>query len=408
MKYAVLVGDGMADYPLAELGGKTPLMVANTPHMDWVASNGRVGLVKTIPPGFPSGTEIANMSLFGYDPARYFTGRGPLEAASMGVPLEPDDLAFRCNLVSLVLVGSQVIMEDFTAGHISSEEAQQIIRDIDRELGTETIRFYPGLSYRHLMVWKGAGSREALEKLYLAPPHDIVGKGIFDYLPKVGDEDGILELLTRSQILLKEHPVNVARMENGLKPANSIWLWGQGRRPQIPTLVEKFGVEGSMICAVDLLKGIGLYAGLEVIEVPGATGYFDTNYRGKAVHGLKELEKRDLVFIHVEAPDEAGHKGDIAKKIETIEAFDKEVVGTILEGMRELGDYRLMVLPDHPTPISLRTHAPDPVPFAIYDSRCRRNRSAAMGFDEESVKGSGVYIEDGYHIMDIFIRGGAP
>jgi 2,3-bisphosphoglycerate-independent phosphoglycerate mutase len=258
------------------------------------------------------------------------------------------------------------------------------------------------------MVWKGGGNREVLEKLHLAPPHDIVGKGIFDYLPQVGGEDGIVELLTRSQILLKEHPVNVARMENGLKPANSIWLWGQGRRPQIPTLVEKFGVEGSMICAVDLLKGIGLCAGLEVVEVPGATGYFDTNYRGKAVHGLKELEKKDLVFIHVEAPDEAGHKGDIAKKIETIEAFDKEVVGTILEGMRELGDHRLMVLPDHSTPIPLRTHAPDPVPFAIYDSRCGRNRSAAMGFDEESVKGSGVYIEDGHHIMDIFIRGNAP
>jgi 2,3-bisphosphoglycerate-independent phosphoglycerate mutase len=405
MKYVVLVGDGMADYPLEELGGKTPLMAANTPNMDWIARNGDVGLVRTIPPGFSSGTEIANMSLLGYDPARYFTGRGPLEAASMRVSLEADDVAFRCNLVTLEVLGSQVIMDDFTAGHISSDEARQIIQYIDGEMGTESIRFYPGLSYRHLMVWKCGGSQKALESLRLAPPHDIVGKGIFDYLPAVGGEDGIVELLTRSQILLKEHPINHARMEKGLKPANSIWPWGQGRKPQIPTLTEKFGVEGSVICAVDLLKGLGLYAGLDVIDVPGATGYFDTNYRGKAVYGLKELAEKDLVFIHVEAPDEAGHNGDISKKIETIEAFDKEVVGTILEGMREARDYRVMVLPDHATPIPLRTHAPDPVPFAIYDSRRKRSWPTGMGFDENSVKGSGVCIEEGYQIMDIFMRG---
>ncbi len=405
MKYVVMVGDGMADYPLAELDGKTPLMMADTPNMDWVARNGTVGLVRTIPRGFSSGTEIANMSLLGYDPARYFTGRGPFEAASMKVSLEADDVAFRCNLVTLGVFGPQVIMEDFTADHISSEEAQQIIQHIDHEMGAETIRFYPGVSYRHLMVWKGVGSRKGIEGLHLTPPHDIVGKGIFDYLPKVGGEDGIINLLTRSQILLKEHPVNLARMESGLKPANSIWLWGQGRRPQIPTLTDKFGVEGSVISAVDLIKGIGLYAGLEVIDVPGATGYFDTNYRGKAEYGLKELEDKDLVFIHVEAPDEAGHSGDISKKIETIEAFDKEVVGTVLEGIRDVGDYRVMVLPDHPTPIPLRTHVSDPVPFAIYDSRNRKTWPEGMSFDEESVKGSGVSIENGHQIMDIFMRG---
>lgn len=405
MKYVLLVGDGMADYPLEELGGETPLMAANIPNMDWVAGNGRVGLVKTIPPGFPSGTEIANMSIFGYDPARYFTGRGPLEAASMKVSLEADDLAFRCNLVTLGMSGPQVIMEDFTADHISSEEAREIIQDIDGEMGTEAIRFYPGISYRHLMVWKGGGNRKGLENPGLVPPHDIVGKGIFDYLPKVGREDGIMKLLTRSQVLLKEHPVNLARKEKGLKPANSIWLWGQGGRLQIPTLAEKYGVNGSMISAVDLLKGIGLYAGLEVIDVPGATGYFDTNYRGKAEYGLKELEQKDLVVIHVEAPDEAGHSGDIPRKIETIEAFDKEVVGTVLEGIRDLGDYRVMVLPDHLTPIAIRTHVPDPVPFAIYDSRRSTNSPTGMKFDEESAKRSGVYIEYGYQIMDIFMRG---
>ncbi|NIS62898.1 MAG: cofactor-independent phosphoglycerate mutase [Proteobacteria bacterium] len=405
MKYAVLVGDGMADYPLEELGGKTPLMAAITPNMDWIARNGRVGLVKTIPQGFPSGTEIANMSLFGYDPARYFTGRGPLEAASMKVSLEADDLAFRCNLVTLGILGSQVTMEDFTADHISSEEARRIIQDIDGEMGTETIRFYPGVSYRHLMVWKGGGNREGLGSLELVPPHDIVGKGIFDYLPRVGGGDGVIELITRSQILLKEHPVNVARKEKRLKPANSIWLWGQGRRPQMPTLTQKFGVEGSMISAVDLLKGIGLYAGLEVVDVPGATGYFDTNYRGKAEYGLKKLEEKDLVIIHVEAPDEAGHSGDILKKVEAIEAFDREVAGTVLEGIRDLGDYRVMVLPDHPTPIAVRTHVPDPVPFAIYDSRRRRSWPEGMNFDEESVKRSGFSIENGYQIMDVFMRG---
>ncbi len=405
MKYVVMVGDGMADYPLVELGAKTPLMAANTPNMDWIAGNGRVGLVKTIPRGFSSGTEIANMSLLGYDPARYFTGRGPLEAASMRVSLEADDLAFRCNLVTLGGLGSQVTMEDFTADHISSEEARQIIQDIDEEMGTETIRFYPGVSYRHLMVWKGGGDREGLESLNLMPPHDIVGKGIFDYLPKVGGEDGIMDLLTRSQVLLKQHPVNVVRREKRLKPANSIWLWGQGRRPQIPTLAEKFGVKGSVISAVDLIKGIGLYAGLEVIDVPGATGYFDTNYRGKAEYGLKELEEKDLVFIHVEAPDEASHSGDIPKKIETIEAFDKEVVGTVLEGIRDVGAHRVMVLPDHPTPIAVRTHVPDPVPFAIYDSRHRRSWPEGMSFDEESVKRGGVSIENGYEIINIFMRG---
>ncbi len=237
------------------------------------------------------------------------------------------------------------------------------------------------------------------------PPHDIVGKGIFDYLPRVGGGDGVIELITRSQILLKEHPVNVARKEKRLKPANSIWLWGQGRRPQMPTLTQKFGVEGSMISAVDLLKGIGLYAGLEVVDVPGATGYFDTNYRGKAEYGLKKLEEKDLVIIHVEAPDEAGHSGDILKKVEAIEAFDREVAGTVLEGIRDLGDYRVMVLPDHPTPIAVRTHVPDPVPFAIYDSRRRRSWPEGMNFDEESVKRSGFSIENGYQIMDVFMRG---
>ena len=405
MKFIVLIGDGMADFPLEELGGKTPLMAASTPNMDWIAEHGRIGLVRTIPPGFPSGTEIANMSLLGYDPARYFTGRGPLEAASMRVFLEADDLAFRCNLVTLGTSDNRLIMEDFTSNHITSEEAGEIIRDIDGEMGTGAIRFFAGVSYRHLMVWRGGGSRKGLADLALVPPHDIVGKEISGYLPEEGSEDGVVELLTRSQDLLKEHPVNLARRERGLRPANSIWLWGQGRKPQMPTLVEKFGVEGSMISAVDLLKGIGLYAGLEVIDVPGATGYFDTNYRGKAEYGLRELEKKDLVVIHVEAPDEAGHSGDLPKKIETIETFDREVVGTILEGLRNAGDHRVMVLPDHPTPIAVRTHVPDPVPFAIYDSRHPTGNRTGMRFDEESARKGGLAIEHGHEIMDIFMRG---
>ena len=416
MKYVIIVGDGMADYPVESLGGKTPLMVARTPHMDWLARNGTTGLVRTVPDGFTPGSEIANLSIFGYDPVRYYTGRGPLEAASLKIVLEPGDLAFRCNLVTVQDDGQRAVMEDFSAGHITSEEAEEVIRDLNRALGTSDLRFHAGVSYRHLMVWRRVtASFSVLETLPLAPPHDIVGKEIGPFLPSGGGassgtavEDGgekIRDLTFRSQALLRDHPVNRERKSRGARPANSIWLWGQGRAPRMVTVKERFGIEGYVISAVHLLRGIGMLAGLEVVDVPGATGYFDTNYEGKAVYALEGLKKRDLVYVHVEAPDEAGHMGDLNRKVESIEAFDEKVVGTVLNGIREFKRYRVMVLPDHPTPLSVRTHVGDPVPFVIYSSESLPGRDGAESFDEDSARRSGIIVERGYELIDRFITG---
>jgi 2,3-bisphosphoglycerate-independent phosphoglycerate mutase len=301
-------------------------MVARTPHMDFMAREGEIGLVRTVPEGFNPGSEIANLSIFGYDPIRYYTGRGPLEAASLGVQLFDNDIAFRCNLVTLKFQGDKIVMEDFSAGHIKNDEAREVILDLNKEMGTKEIQFFSGVSYRHLMVLKnGAAKFLNLENLKLTPPHDIIGKEITAFLPQRCDP--ILALMTKSQSLLKNHPVNIARKGRGLLPANSIWLWGQGRSPRMITLKERFGMDGFVISAVHLIKGIGILAGLEVLEVPGITGYFDTNYDGKARYALKGLREKDFVYIHVEAPDEAGHMGDLRLKIEAIEAFDEKIVG---------------------------------------------------------------------------------
>jgi 2,3-bisphosphoglycerate-independent phosphoglycerate mutase len=451
VKYLVIVGDGMADYPVEGLKGRTPLMVAKTPHMDWLARHGEIGLVRTIPDGFNPGSEIANLSIFGYDPIHYYTGRGPLEAASLGVKLQPDDIAFRCNLITVQFKGTKIFMEDFSAGHITNDEAREIIIDLNKSMGTNDIQFYPGVSYRHLMVLKdGAAKYSNLEKIELTPPHDIIGKEISPFLPEIhgrGGEDQILFLMNESQRLLKDHPVNFAREAKGLKPANSIWLWGQGRSPRMITLKERFGVEGYVISAVHLLKGIGILAGLEALEVPGATGYFDTNYDGKAQYALRGLKEKDFVYVHVEAPDEAGHMGDLRLKIEAIEAFDEKIVGAILKGMSDFKSYKILVLPDHPTPLSVRTHTADPVPYVIYPVRIprhfgrrRREKSSFLidpvrkhlsngveggvqnslfsngvystegrgkdasieGFDEVSAKRSGIFIEKGFELIERF------
>jgi 2,3-bisphosphoglycerate-independent phosphoglycerate mutase len=414
-KYVIIVGDGMADYPVEALNGRTPLMVAKTPHMDWMAKHGEVGLVRTVPEGFNPGSEIANLSIFGYDPICYYTGRGPLEAASLGIKLQPGDIAFRCNLVTLRDQGDKTIMEDFAAGHITNDEAREIISDLNQEIGTEEIRFYAGVSYRHLMVLKnGAGKFSNLEKLELIPPHDILDKEITHFLPGMEGQDKyrnsegnggaeILSLMNRSRQLLKNHPVNLSRERKGLKPANSIWLWGQGRSPQMITFKERFGIEGYVISAVHLLKGIGIYAGLEVLEVPGATGYFDTNYDGKAQYTLRGLKQKDLVYVHVEAPDEAGHMGNAQLKIEAIEAFDEKIVGPILKGMNDFSRYRVMVLPDHPTPLSLRTHAADPVPFVIYANEEGIKNSQVESFDEDSARRSRIFIEKGFELIGRFL-----
>lgn len=405
MKYVVVVGDGMADYPIEQLQGKTPLMVAKTPNMDWMARRGLLGLVKTVPHGFNPGSEIANLSIFGYDPHQYYKGRGPLEAASLGIRLGENDLAFRCNLVTLSTEDTNVFMEDFAAGHISDEEAKEIIEDLDQAMGREGVRFYPGVSYRHLMVMKdGSLEYSDLETLELVPPHDIIGQQITSYLPeKRGAGKHILELMAKAQQLLEKHQVNLIRKRKGLRPANAIWLWGQGKSPQMVTLKERFGIDGYVVSAVHLIKGIGLLAGLEVLPVPGITGYLDTNYTGKAEYALKALERKDFVYVHVEAPDEASHMGDLRLKIEAIEAFDEKVVGTLLKGLNSFRDLKLMVLPDHPTPLSLRTHAADPVPFVIYSSREQQNKYAERSFDEISASQSGVFFERGYELIEHFL-----
>jgi len=402
IKYVIMVGDGMADYPVESLGGKTPLMVARTPHMDWMAESGEVGLVRTVPDGFNPGSEIANLSIFGYDPIHYYTGRGPLEAASLGVKLAADDIAFRCNLVTLRFEGNKIVMEDFSAGHITDEEARKVIIDLNKEMATNEIRFYAGVSYRHLMVLRnGAAKFSNLEHLKMTPPHDIIGREISSSLSQV--KEPVLSLMKESQRLLKDHPVNHAREAKGLPPANSIWLWGQGRSPRMITLKERFGMDGYVISAVHLIKGIGILAGLEVLEVPGATGYFDTNYDGKVQYALRGLGEKDFVYLHVEAPDEAGHMGNLRLKIEAIEAFDEKIVGALLEGMKRFKRYKVLVLPDHPTPLSLRTHTADPVPYAIYSNEGGTLSAHEKKFDEVSAGQSGISIERGFELIERFL-----
>jgi len=401
-KYVIIVGDGMADYPVESLGGKTPLMVARTPHMDWMAESGEIGLVRTVPDGFNPGSEVANLSIFGYDPIRYYTGRGPLEAASLGVKLAADDIAFRCNLVTLKFQGNDIVMEDFSAGHITDEEAKKVVIDLNKEMATNEIRFYAGVSYRHLMVLKnGAAKSSNLEKLEIIPPHDIIGREISPFLPQM--KEPVLTLMKESQRLLKNHPVNQAREAKGLPPANSIWLWGQGRSPRMITLKERFGMDGYVISAVHLIKGIGILAGLEALEVPGATGYFDTNYDGKVQYALRGLGEKDFVYLHVEAPDEAGHMGNLRLKIESIEAFDEKVVGALLKGMKRFERYKVLVLPDHPTPLSVRTHTADPVPYAIYSNEGATPSAHGKAFDEVSAGQSGISIEKGFELIERFL-----
>jgi len=403
MKYVIIVGDGMADYPIQSLGGRTPLMVAKTPHLDWMAKQGEIGLVKTIPDGFNPGSEIANLSIFGYDPFHYYTGRGPLEAASLNVKLVGEDIAFRCNLVTLKFQGNKMMMEDFSAGHITNEEAEKVILDLNKELATNEIQFYLGVSYRHLMVLKNGAARFSnLEKLKLTPPHDIIGKEITGFLPPM--KEPILSLMNESQRLLKNHPVNLSREKRGLPPANSIWLWGQGRSPQMTPLKERFGIDGYVISAVHLIKGIGILAGLQVLEVPGITGYFDTNYDGKVQYAMRGLKEKDFVYVHVEAPDEAGHMGDLRLKIEAIEAFDEKIVGPILKGLKDFRRYKVLVLPDHPTPLSVRTHTADAVPYVIYSNEKGVSSSHGETFDEASAGRSGISIEKGFELIERFLN----
>ncbi|MDP2940822.1 MAG: cofactor-independent phosphoglycerate mutase [Candidatus Omnitrophota bacterium] len=398
MKYIVLVGDGMADYPLKELEGRTPLEAARKPNMDYIAQHGELGRVKTIPEKMTPASDIAHISIFGYDPHKYYTGRGPLEAANLGIELEDDDVAFRCNLITAS--GDKLV--DYSAGHIKSEEAAQLVRFINQNLGTEKFRFFPGMSYRHLMLAKDGALLE-LQGLKCKPPHDITGEKISKNLPKGKNAEIIIQLMEDSRKLLEKHEVNLVRVDLKENPANMIWLWGQGRKPSLPNFPEKYGLTGSVISAVDLIKGLGRVLGLGVINVPGATGYYDTDYEAKARAAIASLKDKDFVFVHVEAPDEAGHNGDLREKITAIERFDQLVVGVILNAFKNEEDFRLMVLPDHPTPVSLKTHASDPVLFGIFGKGI-----TAKGFSsycESQAQKSELYFAQGHELMNYFIRG---
>ena len=398
-KYIVLVGDGMADYPLKELGGKTPIEAAKTPHMDRIAAC-RVGQVRTIPEGMEPGSDIANLSLLGYDPRLYHTGRAPLEAASLGVHLAPGQVAFRMNLVTLDRKSEgEMIMISHSSGDISTLEAAGIVETLKQEMVFPGIAIYQGVAYRHLLVWDNGP-----EDNRTIPPHDVLEQNMAPYLNQASG-DPLVRLIRSSWPILENHPTNRARREAGLKEANSIWPWGQGKAPKLPLFIESYGLRGGVISAVDLINGIGIYAGFTPIHVEGATGFLNTNYHGKATEALKGLEDLDFVYLHVEAPDEAGHAGNYREKIQAIENFDEKVVGTVLEGLGNFDDYHVMVVSDHLTPISKRTHTHEPAPFAWAAKGELVSECRGRPFSEAAAKDSGLVFEKGHELMHTFIAG---
>lgn len=396
MKYFVLVCDGAADYPIEKLGGKTPLEVAKKPTTDALCSKSRVGMVSNVPEGMIPESDTANLAILSYDPREYSKGRSPLEAVSMGIDMQPDETAFRCNVVTL---GDEAEYEnktmlDHSSDEITTEEADKLIKTIDEVLGDEIKKFHTGVSYRHCLIWK-----DAPENVQFMRPHDILGQKITEYLPP----EPFLTLQKKSFEVLEHHPVNELRRARGLKPANSIWLWSPGKKPALPSFFNKWGLDGSVISAVDLIKGIGLCAGMESIDVEGATGNVHTNYKGKADAAIDAFKRgRDFVFVHVEGPDECGHRAELENKITSIERIDSEILKSVVEYLRSTGeDFRIMILPDHPTPISMRTHAMDPVPYMIYSSD-RETKNGAKSFCEKDVSASGTYLSDGCGLLNLF------
>lgn len=401
MKYIVFIGDGMADNKIGELGGRTPLDYARTPHMDFLAANGEIGMVRTVPEGFPPGSDVANLSIMGYDPREYYTGRSPLEAASMGIDLAPEDVAFRCNLVTLSETGSyeEKIMIDYSSDEITSPESGELMRDVNARLGSEVLRFYAGFGFRHLLVWKGGPVG-----VKLTPPHDISGKVIGQYLPKGEGSEILVNLMKESNKFLPGHPVNRKRLDAGLRPATSVWFWGHGKKPAVTKFYDKYRIKGSVISAVDLIKGIGICAGLDVVKVEGVTGTVKTNYKGKVNACLDELKKgKDFVYLHVEAPDAAAHRGELNTKLKAIEMVDN-MLGMLLQGLNQFENYKIMLMPDHPTPLNIMTHASDPVPFAIY-SKGQESKNKNATYNEEVAQKSGFLISEGHKLMDYFIGG---
>ncbi len=397
MKYIVLVPDGMADEPVPQLGGKTPLEAADTVNMDYMAQNGYSGLLQTIPEGYAPGSDIGNLSLMGYEPSKHFSGRAPLEAANMNILLDTDEVAFRCNLVTI----AEGKMADYSAGHIPTEESKILIEDLERAIDWPDVRFYPGKSYRHLMVVK-ALNLERLLKVKTTPPHDILNQSIKDYLPSGSQSELLLSLMEKSKGILAGHQINAMRLDLGDNPANMIWLWGQGSAPKLPSFKERYGLTGSVISAVDLVNGIGRLAGLKVISVPGANGYYDTNYKGKAEYAIESLKDKDFVYVHLEAPDEAGHNGDWKAKKESIERFDKEIVGTVLNHFGKGGNVRILVSPDHPTPVGKRTHTNAPVPFVIFGEGIAPN--GVGEYSESAASKVGLKFKSGEEIIRYLFR----
>lgn len=401
MKYLVMLCDGMADEPNEALGNSTPMEKANKPCMDSLAAKAEVGIVKTVAEGLKPGSDVANLSVLGYEPAVYYSGRSPLEAASIGIDLKDTDVTLRCNLVTLSdeedYENKTII--DYCADDISSEEAKVLIEYIQENLGNDVFRFYPGVSYRHCLVWSNGNPHPGV----LTPPHDITGKVITDYIPKGDDVDGLYDLMKKSYELLNDHPVNKARIARGKRPANSIWLWGEGTKPLLDDFSKKFGKKGSMISAVDLLKGIAICAGMNSVDVDGATGYLDTNFDGKCKAAINEFKNgADLVYIHVEAPDECGHRGETENKVKAIEMIDEHILAPVVEFLKGYDDFAVLVCPDHPTPLSIRTHTATPVPYLIYDSKNEID-SGVKVFCEKEAGTTGNYIEKGFTMMNYFL-----
>lgn len=402
MKYVVVLCDGMADYPVPALGGKTPMEVAKKPHIDALARSAQVGLVRTVAKGMKPGSDVANMSVMGFDPALYYTGRSPLEAASIGVALRDTDVTLRTNLVTLSDEPefADKTMVDYCAGDISSEEAAELIQSVQAHFGSEEFTFYPGVSYRHCLVWANGTT----ELGAMTPPHDISGRVVGPYLSTSPNAEKLISMMRESYALLKDHPVNRARVAAGKRPANAIWLWGEGKKPMLPAFESLFGKTGAVISAVDLLKGIAKCAGMRAPEVEGATGYIDTNFEGKARAAVEALQNGcDLAYIHLEAPDECGHRNEPENKVKSIEAIDSRVLPIVLEGLEAIGeDYKIMILPDHPTPIVTRTHASDPVPYLIYQKS--KAQKGVETINEQTAAATGVFIAHGPDIMKRFLE----
>lgn len=403
MKYVVVLYDGMADYPVPALDGKTPMMCAKKPNMDYLAQRAEVGLIRTVAPGLKPGSDVANMSVMGFDPMKFYTGRSPLEAASIGIDMKPTDVSMRTNLVTLSEDDKpykEKTIVDYCADDISTEEAEVLIKYIDENLGTDEFKFYPGVSYRHCLIWKN-GTTD-LGKM--TPPHDITGKVITEYLSDSENAKPLIDMMKKSYDLLKDHPINIARKKAGKGPANSIWLWGEGTRPAFDSFEDVYGIKGGVVSAVDLIKGLGQCAKMDVAEVEGATGYIDTNFEGKAKAALDLLKKGDdLVYIHFEAPDECGHRNEPENKVRAIELIDERVLPILFEGLKEYDDYKILILPDHPTPIVTRTHASDPVPYLIYHKNDEKD-SKVQSINEETAKETGNYIDFGPSIMSHFLK----